>query len=82
MQERRKSKHKFGETKVCKAEDVRKYFINTKNENSVFGLCVKQIGFFVDWISEIQQQLFADAKHLCWRPANLLKRNSSIRDFL
>ena len=37
MQERRKSKRKFGETKVCKAEEVRKYFINPKSDNNVFG---------------------------------------------
>ena len=36
MRERRKSKHKFGGTKVYKAE-VRKYFVNTKIENEVFG---------------------------------------------
>ena len=28
MQDRRKSKHNFGGTKVCKAEEVRKYFVN------------------------------------------------------
>ena len=37
MQELRKSKHKFGETKVCKAEQVRKYFVNPKSESKVFG---------------------------------------------
>ena len=37
MGERCKSKHKFGGTKVCKAEEVRKYFINSKIENEVFG---------------------------------------------
>ena len=36
MPERRKSKHKFGGTKVFKAEGVRKYFVNTKLENEVF----------------------------------------------
>ena len=29
-QERRKSKYKFGETKVCIAEELRKYFVNPK----------------------------------------------------
>ena len=33
MRERRKSKHKFGGTKLCKAEEVRKYFVNPKIEN-------------------------------------------------
>ena len=37
MQERRKSKHKFRGTKVSKAEVVRKYFVNSKIENEVFG---------------------------------------------
>ena len=37
MRERRKSKHKLGGTKVCKAEQVRKYFVNSKIENEVFG---------------------------------------------
>ena len=33
MRERRKSKHKFGGTKLCKAEELRKYFVNPKIEN-------------------------------------------------
>ena len=37
MRERRKSKHKFGRTKVCKSEEVRKYFVNSKIKNEVFG---------------------------------------------
>ena len=37
MRERRKSKHKFGGTKVYKAEEVRKYFVNSKIKNEVFG---------------------------------------------
>ena len=37
MRDRRKSKHKFGGTKVCKAEEVRKYFVNSNIENEVFG---------------------------------------------
>ena len=36
MREKRKSKHKFGGAKVCKAEQVRKYFVNPKIENEVF----------------------------------------------
>ena len=36
-QERRKSKYKFAGTKVCKAEEVRKCFVNPKIENGVFG---------------------------------------------
>ena len=31
MQE--KSKHKFGGTKVCKAKEVRKYFVNPETKN-------------------------------------------------
>ena len=37
IRERHKSKHKFGGTKVCKAEEVRQYFVNSKIENEVFG---------------------------------------------
>ena len=36
-QEKRKSKHKFGGTKVFKAEEVRKYFVNSKIEDELFG---------------------------------------------
>ena len=36
MREKRKSKHKFGGAKVCKAEQVRKYLVNPKIENEVF----------------------------------------------
>ena len=43
MRERHKSKHKFGGTKVCKAEDVKKHFVNSKIENEVFGQCVNYI---------------------------------------
>ena len=37
MEKRRKSSNKFGGMKVCKANDVRKYFINPKVENEVSG---------------------------------------------
>ena len=37
MRERSKNKHKFGETKVYEAEEVRKYLKNPKTENEVFG---------------------------------------------
>ena len=37
MQERRKSKWKFGRTKFCKAEEIRIYFVNPKIGNEVFG---------------------------------------------
>ena len=33
---RRKDKHKFGGTKFWKAEEVTKYFVNSKTENEVF----------------------------------------------
>ena len=36
MPERRKSEYKFGGSKVCKVEQVRKYFVNYKIENEVF----------------------------------------------
>ena len=37
MREKRKSKHKFGEAKVCKAEQVKKCFVYPKIESEVFG---------------------------------------------
>ena len=37
MRERRKRKHKFGGTKVRKAEEVGKPSVNPKIENEVFG---------------------------------------------
>ena len=37
MQEKCKSKHKFGVAKVCKVEQARKYFASAKIENQVFG---------------------------------------------
>ena len=37
MRERPKSRHKFGGTKVWKADEVRKYFLNSKIEDEVFG---------------------------------------------
>ena len=33
MRERHKSKRKFGGTKVCKVEKVRKHFVNPKTKN-------------------------------------------------
>ena len=37
MGERIKGKHQFSGTKVFEAMEVRKYFINAKIENEVFG---------------------------------------------
>ena len=37
MRERLKRKDKSGGTKASKPEEVRKYFINSKIENEVFG---------------------------------------------
>ena len=37
MQAKRQSKHRFCGAKVCKAEQVRRYFVNPKPENEVFG---------------------------------------------
>ena len=34
--ERRKSRHKSGGTKVCKADEVRKHFVNPKIQMKVF----------------------------------------------
>ena len=41
MREKCKSKHKFGGAKVCKDEQLRKYFVNPKIENEVFRLVCK-----------------------------------------
>ena len=41
--EKRKITHKFGGAKVCKTEQVTKYFVNPKAENEVFGLYVSYI---------------------------------------
>ena len=43
MRGKRKSKHKLGGAKVCKAEQVKKYFVNPKTENEVFGWYVNYI---------------------------------------
>ena len=40
IRERRKSRHKFGGTKVCKVEEIRKYFVNPKNEIEVFSYII------------------------------------------
>ena len=36
IRERRNSRQEFGGTKVCKAEEERKYFVNPKIEIDVF----------------------------------------------
>ena len=41
MREKRKSKHKLSEAKVCNAEQVRKYFVNPKTEKKSFQLVCK-----------------------------------------
>ena len=43
--ERRKSRHKFGGTKVCKAEEVRKYFVNPKIKIEVFRYIICSLDF-------------------------------------
>ena len=45
IQERRKSRHKFGGTKVCKAEEVRKYFTNRKVLVEVFSYMICSLDF-------------------------------------
>ena len=37
MRERRKSKYKLDGTKVCKAEEISKYFLSSKIEDEFFG---------------------------------------------
>ena len=48
VDERRKSKHKIGGTKVSEVGNAIKYFVNPKIENEAFGKCVNLV-----WISEI-----------------------------
>ena len=45
IRERRKSRHKFGGTNVCKAEEVRKYFLNPKIETEVFSSIICSLDF-------------------------------------
>ena len=42
-----KIKHKFGEMKVCDADEVREYFINPEIENEALAQCAGLV-----WISE------------------------------
>ena len=35
IQERRKNRHDFGRTKVCKAEEVRKFFVDPKMQSKL-----------------------------------------------
>ena len=42
---RRKSRHKFGGTKVCKAKEVMKYFENRKIEIDVFSYIICSLNF-------------------------------------
>ena len=57
-QERCKIKLKVSGTKVCKAEEVRKYFVNPKIES--FRLVCKLHYLSAVWISDIQKQLSGD----------------------
>ena len=45
IRERHKRRNKFGETKVCKAEEVRKYFVNPKTEIEVFSYIICSLDF-------------------------------------
>ena len=45
IRERRKSRYKFGGTKVCKAEEVTKYCANSKTEIEVFSYIICSLDF-------------------------------------
>ena len=45
IRERRESRHRFGGTEVCKAEEVRKYFVNPKIEIEVFNYIICSLDF-------------------------------------
>ena len=83
-QERRKSKNKFGGTKVCKAEEVRKYFVNPKIEGFplMCQLYYLQFGFQICRSSHSQMffgtgalQNFAMLEFLCNNVAGLQAHN-------
>ena len=70
-QKRCKIKLKFSGTKVCKAEEVRKYFVNPKIES--FRLVCKLHYLSTVWISDIQKQLSGDVfrNRLFWKFCNV-----------
>ena len=45
IRERRESRHRFGGTEVCKAEEVRKYFVNLEIELKVFSYIICTLDF-------------------------------------
>ena len=49
MSKKCKSKYKFGGAKTCKAEQVKKYFVNPKTENEVLGQYVNYIVCSLDF---------------------------------
>ena len=88
--ERPKSKYKFGGTQVCKAEEVRKHFVNPKIECLwlVCKLHYLQFGFQIYRGSRSQMFFGIGAlkdfvlKIKAFKPAILLKRDSNISAFL
>ena len=63
IRERHKSRHKFGGTKVCKAEGVRKYFVNPKTEIEVFNYIICRLAA---WISKISHMLSSYCIYKRW----------------
>ena len=75
--ERRKSKYKSGGTEVCKAEEARKYFVNSKIENCWLVCKLHYLYFGFQIYKNSRSQMFfgtgalknfamLTVKHLCW----------------
>ena len=66
IRERRKSRHKFGGTKVCIAEKVRKYFVNPKTGKEVFNQYVNYIICSLDFKKCLMKSLFITYENNEW----------------
>ena len=66
IQERHKSRHKFGGTKVCIAEKVRKYFVNPKIAKEVFNQYVNYIICSLDFKKCLMKSLFITYENNEW----------------
>ena len=66
--ERRKRRDKFGGTKICKAEEVRKYFVNPKIEiTSIDCACFVSFYFFLFTLVFLLVVFLAEVLRQVWR---------------
>ena len=66
--ERRKRRDKFGGTKICKAEEVRKYFVNPKIEiTSIYCACFVSFYFFLFTLVFLLVVFLAEVLRQVWR---------------